>query len=58
MSRFMDFFRTRSVHFEAFRFEQNFHLVRFPSLTEEDVHDLLDQFARVDYNNSQMAMAV
>jgi hypothetical protein len=48
ISRFIQFFKTRHVHFEAVHFQHdvNFHLVRFPSLTAELVEDLLDQCTR------------
>ena len=46
VSRFLDFFKNHAVQFEAFRFQQNFHLVRFPALTGEDVEELLDRLAR------------
>ena len=46
VSSFLAFFRTRQVYFEATRFQQNFHLVRFPSLSAESVEDLLDQLTR------------
>ena len=46
VSRFLEFFKTRSVYFEACSFQQNFHLVQFPALGNEDVEDLLDQLGR------------
>ena len=46
VSSFLAFLSSRNVYFEAMRFQQNFHLVRFPSLTSESVEDLLDQLAR------------
>lgn len=46
IARFLNFFRTRQVPFEAMRFQQNFHLVRFPSLTTETVEELLDGITR------------
>jgi hypothetical protein len=46
ISRFITFFKTRHVPFEATRFQQNFHLVRFPSMTAESVEEILDQCTR------------
>jgi hypothetical protein len=48
VSRFLEFFKNRSVYFEACScsFQQNFHLVKFPALENEDVEDLLDQLSR------------
>jgi hypothetical protein len=46
VSSFLQFLSSRKVYFEAMRFQQNFHLVRFPSLTSESVEDLLDQLTR------------
>jgi len=48
VSRFLEFFKNRSVYFEACSFQQNFHLVQFPSMSGEDVEDLLDQLSRVE----------
>ena len=43
IQRFHSFFQSASVRFEAYPFQQNFQLIRFPSLTNQHVEELLDQ---------------
>jgi len=43
ISRFHSFFDSLRVRFEASPFQQSFELIRFPSLTNQHVEELLDR---------------
>lgn len=48
INRFHTFFESVPVRFETSRFQHSFELIRFPSLTNEYVEELLDRLSRVD----------
>ena len=48
ISRFHSFFDSLRVHFETSRFQQSFELIKFPSLTNESVEELLDRLSAVE----------
>ena len=45
---FCDFFKLSKVHFETFRFQKSFELIRFPNLTKQEVEELLDRLIGTD----------
>ena len=48
INRFHSFFDSLRVRFETSRFQQSFELIRFPSLTNQHVEELLDKLSKVD----------
>ncbi|HVT80542.1 MAG TPA: hypothetical protein VHM90_07790 [Phycisphaerae bacterium] len=45
IGRFHSFFESLRVRFETSPFQQSFELIRFPSLTNQHVEELLDQLS-------------
>jgi hypothetical protein len=45
IGRFHAFFESLRVNFETSPFQQSFELIRFPSLTNQHVEELLDQLS-------------
>jgi hypothetical protein len=51
INRFHRFFDSLRVRIETSRFQQNFELIKFPSLTNQNVEDLLDRLSRAESRN-------
>jgi hypothetical protein len=43
IGRMHSFLTSRQVRFETSQFQQNYELIRFPSMTSQDVEELLDE---------------
>ncbi len=51
VNRFHQFFDSLRVRFETSPFQQSFELIKFPSLTNQNVEDLLDRLSRAESLN-------
>ena len=50
VNRFHQFFNSLRIRFETSPFQQSFELIKFPSLTNQNVEDLLDRLSRAESN--------
>ena len=48
VSRFHQFFDSLRVRFETSTFQQSFELIKFPSLTNDSVEELLDRLSATE----------